>query len=151
MIGAGEEIVGPAGAPAETVPELRQGERPKLLVADDEDDIRKMLVKRLDLAGYDVIEAVNGKEAVEYASKEKPDLVIMDVMMPEMDGFEATKLLRSRLETAVIPVIMLTAKKDKESELAGLDAGADDYLTKPYDKDKLLARIKILLRRKQLR
>ena len=151
VIGAGEEIVGPAGAPAETVPEPRQGERPKLLVADDEDDIRKMLVKRLDLAGYDVIEAVNGKEAVEYASKEKPDLVIMDVMMPEMDGFEATKLLRSRLETAVIPVIMLTAKKDKESELTGLDAGADDYLTKPYDKDKLLARIKILLRRKQLR
>ncbi|MGB2651789.1 MAG: ATPase, T2SS/T4P/T4SS family [Candidatus Omnitrophota bacterium] len=149
IIGAGEEMAGPAEANAGPEPQRR--EKLKLLIADDEDDIRKMLVKRLNLAGYDVVEAVNGKEAVECASKEKPDLIVMDVMMPEMDGFQATKLLRSRLETAVIPVIMLTAKKDKESELAGLDAGADDYLTKPYDKDKLLARIKILLRRKQLR
>jgi len=72
----------------------------------------------------------------------------MDVMMPEMDGLEATKILRSRLETAVIPILMLTAKKDKESELKGLDVGADDYVTKPFDKDKLLARIKMLLRRR---
>ena len=122
-------------------------ERPLVLVADDEDDIRKILVKRLETAGYQAITAVNGKEAVELATREKPDLVIMDVMMPEMDGFEATRALRSRLETAVIPVLMLTAKRDKDSELAGLDAGADDYITKPFDKDKLLARIKMLLKR----
>ena len=74
----------------------------------------------------------------------------MDVIMPGMNGFEATKILRSKLETAVIPIILLillTARKNKESELKGLDAGADDYITKPFDKDKLLARIKMLLRR----
>ena len=122
-------------------------ERPMLLVADDEDDMRKILVKRLETEGYQVITAINGKEAVELATREKPDLVIMDVMMPEMDGFEATRALRSSLETAVIPVLMLTAKRDSESELAGLDAGADDYITKPFDKDKLLARIRMLLKR----
>ncbi|MFH1878584.1 MAG: ATPase, T2SS/T4P/T4SS family, partial [Candidatus Omnitrophota bacterium] len=124
-------------------------DKPKLLIADDEADIRMILEKRLVSAGYDVIKAVNGTEAVEAAIREKPDLIITDVMMPEMDGFEVVKALRSNLETAVIPVIMLTAKKDKESELGGIEAGADDYITKPFDKDKLLARIKMLLRRKQ--
>jgi DNA-binding response OmpR family regulator len=69
-------------------------------------------------------------------------------MMPEMNGFEATKQLRSKLQTAVIPILMLTAKRDKESELEGIDAGADDYITKPFDGDILLARIKMLLGRK---
>jgi type IV pilus assembly protein PilB len=123
-------------------------EKPKILVADDEEDILKVLEKRLSDTGYEVIKARNGREAVECAFREKPDLVVMDIMMPEMDGFEATKILRSRLETAVIPILMLTAKKDKESELKGLDLGADDYVTKPFDKDRLLARIKMLLRRK---
>ncbi|MBD3426519.1 MAG: response regulator [Candidatus Omnitrophica bacterium] len=129
--------------------EKRRHGNTSVLVADDEKDVRKILSKRLQTEGYEVIEAVNGREAVELASRERPDVIIMDVMMPEMDGLEATKQLRSRLETAVIPIVMLTAKKDKESELAGLDAGADDYLTKPYDKDKLLARVKILLRRRK--
>ena len=119
----------------------------KILVADDESDIRKVIEKRLEYAGYNVITALNGAEAVALAVKEKPDLILMDVMMPEMDGFEATRVLRSKLETAVIPILMLTAKTDKRSELEGLDSGADDYVTKPFDKDKLLARIKILLRR----
>lgn len=122
--------------------------KPKILVADDEEDILKVLEKRLSDTGYEVVKAGNGREAVECAFREKPDLVVMDVMMPEMDGLEATKILRSRLETAVIPILMLTAKKDKESELKGLDVGADDYVTKPFDKDKLLARIKMLLRRR---
>ena len=102
---------------------------------------------RLSNAGYEVIKARDGREAVEYAFKEQPDLIVMDVMMPNMDGFEATKRLRSKLATAAIPILMLTAKRDKESELKGLDVGADDYLTKPFDKDKLLARIRMLLRR----
>ena len=121
----------------------------KILVADDEEDIRKMVNKRLTDAGYDVVLVNNGREAVECAYKEIPDLIVMDIMMPEMDGFEATKILKSRLETASIPVVMLTAKKDKESELQGLDAGADDYITKPFDHEKLLARIKMLLNRRQ--
>jgi len=120
---------------------------PKILAADDEEDILKVLEKRLSSAGYEVIKARDGKEAVEYAVKERPDLIVMDVLMPNMDGFAATKLLRSKLETATIPILMLTAKKDKKSEIKGLDYGADDYMTKPFDKDKLLARIKMLLKR----
>ena len=80
--------------------------------------------------------------------KEKPDMIITDATMPKMDGFELIKQLRSRLETAVIPIIMLTARQDKDSELKGIDAGADDYIVKPFDIDKLLSRIKMLLRRK---
>ena len=119
----------------------------KILVADDEEDILKVIGMRLKSAGYEVIMARNGKEAVEFAFRDKPDLIVMDVMMPILSGFDATKMLRSRLETATVPILMLTARKDKEGELEGLDAGADDYMTKPFDKDKLLARIKMLLRR----
>jgi len=121
---------------------------PLILIADDEEHIRRILEVRLKSAGYDVIKASNGKEAVELAIKEKPDLIIMDIMMPQMDGFQATKTLKSRLETAIIPVMMLTAKKDIDSELKGIDMGADDYMTKPFDGQRLLARVKMLLRRK---
>ena len=124
-------------------------EKSKILVVDDEEDILRVLQMRLRTAGYEVIQARNGKEGVEYCVREKPDLIVMDVMMPKMDGLEATRLLRSKLQTATIPILMLTAKKDKESELQGLDAGADDYMSKPFDSDKLLARIKMLLRRKR--
>ena len=136
---------GPAEKPA-VKPEER--EQPLILIVDDEEDIRKVLGKRLETAGYRVIAAANGRAGIEMAAREKPDIIIMDVMMPEMNGFEATEVLRSKLETAVIPIIMLTAKQDKESELAGIKAGADDYLTKPFDKEKLLARIEMLLRRR---
>jgi type IV pilus assembly protein PilB len=124
---------------------------PTILVADDDTVNQMILKKHLSTAGYNVIEAHNGKEAVAQAVKEKPDIIIMDVTMPEMDGFEATKILRSQLETAVIPVIMLTAIEDKSSELKGIDIGADDYITKPFDKEKLLARVKMLLRRESQR
>ena len=123
-------------------------ERVKIIIADDEEHIRKVLEMRFKSAGYDIVKASNGKEAVELALREKPDLIIMDIMMPQMDGFEATKILKSRLETAVIPIMMLTAKKDVDSELKGIDMGADDYMTKPFDGQRLLARVKMLLRRK---
>jgi type IV pilus assembly protein PilB len=125
------------------------GKNLKVLIADDDEDILRVLEKRLTGVGYDVVKARDGKEAVEYAHKEKPDLTIIDVTMPKMNGFEATKKLRSKLETAVIPIILLTGRQDKESELKGFDAGADDYITKPFDADKLLARIKMLLRRRE--
>lgn len=125
------------------------GKNLKILIADDDEDILKVLEKRLTGVGYDVVKARDGQEAVEYAHKEKPDLTIIDVTMPKMNGFEATKELRSKLETAVIPIILLTGRQDKESELRGFDAGADDYITKPFDTDNLLARIKMLLRRKE--
>ena len=125
------------------------GKNLKILIADDDEDVLKVLEKRLTSVGYDVVKARDGQEAVEYAHKEKPDLTVIDVTMPKMNGFEATKELRSRLETAVIPIILLTGRQDKESELRGFDAGADDYITKPFDADNLLARIKMLLRRRE--
>ncbi|MFH2204080.1 MAG: ATPase, T2SS/T4P/T4SS family [Elusimicrobiota bacterium] len=122
--------------------------KPRILAVDDEADILTVLSARLRQAGYEVLQARNGKEAVEAAVREKPDLLVMDVMMPEMDGFEATRVLRSRLQTAGIPIMLLTAMQGKEGELTGLDAGADDYVNKPFDKEKLLARVKMLLRRR---
>ncbi|MEI7903818.1 MAG: ATPase, T2SS/T4P/T4SS family [Candidatus Firestonebacteria bacterium] len=119
----------------------------KILVVDDEEDMRKVISKRLKDAGYEVLQAKTGKEALSYAFKEAISLIVMDVMMPEMDGIEATRKLRTNLQTASIPIIMLTAKRDKYSELEGIDAGADDYIAKPFDGDKLVARIKMLLRR----
>lgn len=129
---------------------VKRGQKVRILAADDEEDILKVVTKRLIDAGYEVIRARDGSEALQLAFKEKPDLVITDVTMPKMNGFELTKHLRSSLETAVIPIIMLTARQDKDSELKGIDAGADDYITKPFDTDKLLSRVKMLLRRKML-
>ncbi|OQA91090.1 MAG: Type II secretion system protein E [Elusimicrobia bacterium ADurb.Bin231] len=125
-------------------------DKSKILIVDDETDFREILNKRIKDAGYDVLNASDGREGVDITFREHPDLIIMDVMMPGMDGFEATKILRSQLKTASIPIIMLTAKSDKRSELEGLNIGADDYLTKPCDHEKLLARIKMLLARRRL-
>jgi type IV pilus assembly protein PilB len=126
---------------------VKRGERPRILIVDDEEDILRALEKRLVMANCDVIKARDGSEGLLLAFQEKPDLVITDVTMPKMNGFELTKQLRSSLETAVIPIIMLTARHDKESELKGIDSGADDYMIKPFDHDKLLARLKMLLRK----
>jgi len=120
----------------------------RVLIAEDEEDLLKILEKNLTSAGYHVIKSRDGNELVKLAIQEKPDLIISDVTMPKMSGFEAVKELRSRLETASIPVMMLTARDDKESELKGIEAGADDYIPKPCDHEKLLARIKMLLRRR---
>ncbi|MDD3374146.1 MAG: ATPase, T2SS/T4P/T4SS family [Candidatus Omnitrophica bacterium] len=119
-----------------------------ILIVDDEPDIREILGMRLNAAGYSILEAENGAEGVRIAHQKKPDLIIMDVMMPVMDGIIATRRIRAELETAAIPILMLTAKTTKEDELEGLDAGADDYLGKPFDDEKLLARVKMLLRRR---
>ncbi len=122
--------------------------KPRILIVDDEIDIVKILEKRLMNQGFKTFKAGNGKEAIEAVKKEKPDLIILDVMMPVMDGFETLGVLRSKLDTAGIPVIMLTAKSDKDSEIRGLEIGADDYITKPFDFEKVLARIKMLLKRR---
>jgi DNA-binding response OmpR family regulator len=120
----------------------------RVLVAEDEEDLLKILEKNLTTAGYKVLKARDGLELVKIAVQEKPDLIISDVTMPKMNGFEAVRDLRQKLETASIPVMMLTARDDKESELKGIEAGADDYIPKPCDHEKLLARIRMLLRRK---
>ncbi|MDD2703365.1 MAG: ATPase, T2SS/T4P/T4SS family, partial [Candidatus Omnitrophica bacterium] len=135
-------------SPAEKQAAPKERDKAKVLIADDEADIRASMQRRLTVSGYDVVTASNGGEAVERAFREKPDLILMDLNMPGMDGMEAVKVLRSKLETAAIPVIMLTAVTAKESEITAFDIGADDYLTKPFDFDKLHARIKMLLKKK---
>ncbi|MFH1878570.1 MAG: ATPase, T2SS/T4P/T4SS family [Candidatus Omnitrophota bacterium] len=122
-------------------------ETKKILIADDEEDILKVIEKNLTSVGYRVVKARDGKELVELAIKEKPDMIVSDVTMPKMNGFEAVRALRKRLDTAVIPVMLLTARDDMESELQGINAGADDYITKPFEYEKLIARVKMLLRR----
>ncbi len=116
----------------------------KILVVDDEELLVKGIRFNLQKEGYEVISGYNGKEAVALARTQQPDLVILDVMMPEMDGFTACEKIR---EFSDIPVILLTAKSDDLDKLMGFDYGADDYLTKPFNILELKARIKALLRR----
>jgi diguanylate cyclase (GGDEF)-like protein len=118
-----------------------------VLVADDDADIRAFLDVTLSLAGYDVLEATDGVETIDAARRHTPDLILLDLMMPRMDGFEALKRLRDDARTSHIPVVLLTARAQREDTLDGLEAGADDYVTKPFDGDVLLARIRSALRR----
>ena len=120
--------------------------KPRILVVDDESRIRRFVRMNLDLEGYDVIEAADGLEALARARDEIPDLVLLDVMMPDMDGFETLERLRS---VSSVPVIMLTAKGDEDDRVRGLDLGADDYVTKPFSPRELLSRIRAVLRRSE--
>ena len=116
----------------------------KILVVDDEDLLVKGIRFNLKSEGYDVISGSNGLEAVSFAQTEKPDLIVLDVMMPEMDGLTACTKIR---EFSDVPIILLTAKADDMDKLMGFDHGADDYLTKPFNILELKARIRALLRR----
>ena len=116
----------------------------KILVVDDEELLVKGIRFNLQNEGYDVISGSNGKEAVELAKAQNPDLIILDVMMPEMDGMTACGVIR---EFSNVPIILLTAKADDMDKLMGFDNGADDYLTKPFNILELKARIRALLRR----
>lgn len=116
----------------------------RILVVDDEPRIRRFVRMNLDLEGYDVSEAENGLEALGKVRDEMPDLVLMDVAMPVMDGFETLERIR---EVSAVPVIMLTVKSDEDDRIRGLDLGADDYMTKPFSPRELLSRIRAVLRR----
>ncbi len=120
-----------------------------ILAVDDDVDILDLLEISLDSDGYNVITAVNGLDAIEKAKSHVPDLILLDLMMPKMDGFEVIDNLRSNSQTRAIPVIMLTARALINEKLQGLDAGADDYITKPFDLKELTARIKAVLGRTQ--
>lgn len=119
-------------------------DRKKILVADDEPTILKFLAAVLDRAGFVVTTATNGREALEEYKNSRPDLIILDVMMPKMDGFEVCHKIR---EESSVPIIFLTAKKDTVNKITGLSLGSDDYLTKPFDSVELLLRIHAILRR----
>ncbi len=124
---------------------ISQNPNARLLIVEDELPMRRALEDCLVFKGYRVLTAVNGTSGLEMILKEKPDLVLLDVMMPEMDGFDVCASLRKA--GCSIPVLMLTAKGQVQDRVQGLDAGADDYLVKPFSTEELLARIRALLRR----
>ena len=116
----------------------------RILVADDEASIRRILETRLKMVGYDVVTAQDGEEAVEIYNKANPDLVVLDVMMPKMDGYGVTREIR---RTSDVPIIILTALGDVSERITGLELGADDYVVKPFSPKELEARVKAVLRR----
>ena len=120
-----------------------------ILAVDDDVDILDVLDMSLDADGFNVITAGDGLEALEKAESDLPDLILLDLMMPKMDGFEVIDRLRANSQTRAIPVIMLTARTQINEKLQGLDAGADDYITKPFDLKELTARIRAVLGRTQ--
>lgn len=118
----------------------------RILVVDDDPLVLRLVRMNLDKAGYKTLTAVNGEEAIELVSAELPDLVILDLMLPKVDGYEVCRRIR---EFSLVPVVMLTAKGEQVDKLRGFEMGADDYLTKPFAPPELLARVQAVLRRSQ--
>lgn len=117
----------------------------KILIAEDEPDIRELITLTLQFGGYDVVSAKDGAEAVDAAKSDSFDLILMDVRMPRMTGYEACRILRSSDDTKGIPIIFLSAKGQESEVKAGLDAGADDYILKPFAPDMLTRKIQEVL------
>jgi two-component system, cell cycle response regulator len=122
-----------------------------ILVADDEPINRALIQRRLERAGYKVLPAQNGREAVQKARSERPDLIILDVMMPVMDGLEACQLIKSDDTTRDTPVIFLSARDETDVKVSGLSLGANDYISKPFKAEELLARVLVAMRLKRER
>ena len=123
--------------------------RQKILIVDDENDILTLLEYNLQKAGFHVISAQDGPEAVNAAKKERPDLIILDIMLPSMEGTEVCKILKGNEATRHIPVIMLTAKGEEVDRIVGFELGADDYIIKPFSPRELVLRVKAVLKRGQ--
>ena len=123
--------------------------RNKVLIVDDEKDILDLLEYNLEKEGYEVLSAMDGEEAISMAKAEKPNMVLLDIMMPQMDGIETCRRLRELPQLKGTFIVFLTARAEEYSELAGFDAGADDYIAKPIKPRVLLSRIKAILRRDQ--
>ena len=121
----------------------------KILVVDDEAILVETIAYNLEQAGYSVVTAADGGSALDAARSEIPDLIILDVMLPGMDGLEVCRQLRKESGTATTPIVMLTAKSDEIDKVLGLEVGADDYVTKPFGRRELLARVRALLRRSE--
>ncbi|QBJ85239.1 response regulator [Chryseobacterium gleum] len=121
----------------------------KILIIEDHDDIRESTSEILELADYEVLQAKNGKQGVELAIRHIPDIILCDIMMPELDGYGVLYLLSKREETSLIPFIFITAKADRAEVRKGIEMGADDYLTKPFDDIELLNAIESRLRKKE--
>lgn len=119
----------------------------RILVVDDEPDILSILVYQLSREGFRVSTAVNGQSAIAAAMEDPPDLVVLDLMLPVVDGYEVLKTLRRDQRTAAIPILLLTARREEEERIRGFEHGADDYVTKPFSARELALRVQALLRR----
>ena len=122
----------------------------KVLIVDDEEHIVELLKFNLENAGYNTVIAFNGVDAVKIAAEEEPDLMLLDVMLPGMDGLEVCKTIKGNKQLRDISIIMLTAKSEELDKILGLELGADDYITKPFSRRELLARVKAVLRRNRI-
>ena len=123
----------------------------KILVVEDEPDIRKLVHYNLTQDHYKVVEAEDGEQALKIIQRDKPSLVILDLMLPGMSGLELCRTLRGQDETAKLPILMLTAKAGEADRVLGLEMGADDYLAKPFSPRELVARVRAILRRAEWR
>ena len=128
---------------------LERPKKPKMLVVDDEPDILELIEYNLKKEGYQVTTAKNGQEAVAEAKRTLPDLIILDIMMPKMDGYEVTRRIRQNKNLPFIPILLITAYEDANVP-QGLDLGANDFIRKPIEYDELMARIKASLRLKDM-
>jgi DNA-binding response OmpR family regulator len=127
---------------------MNESSTPLVLVADDDADILALVKFRLERAGYAVLAASDGEEALRLATEQSPDLAVLDVMMPKLDGYEVTSRLRQREETRDVPVILLTARVQEADVARGFEAGADDYVKKPFSPQELGARVQAILGRR---
>jgi DNA-binding response OmpR family regulator len=127
-------------------PKATASMKPKILIVDDEPDVVQLIEYNLKAAGYDVVTAADGAEALDQARSTSPNLIILDLMLPEVDGLDVCKVLRRDRNTAGIPIVMLTAKASENDRVLGLELGADDYVTKPFSPRELVLRVKRLLR-----
>lgn len=128
---------------------MNEAKKPaRILVVDDEERNRRLLVAMLEATGYTALEAADGTQALEFARQNPPDLVLLDIMMPGVDGYEVARALKADAATKSIPVVMVTALDDRDSRLRGLEAGAEEFVTKPVDRNELRIRVRNLLRLK---
>lgn len=119
----------------------------KILIVEDDRNLLDTLKYNLRKEGYDVVTAADGAQALDMARKEKPDLIILDIMLPKVSGFEVCRILRKEM---IVPILMLTAKAEETDKIVGLEIGADDYMTKPFSLRELLARVRAMLRRAKM-
>ena len=124
---------------------MANNEKPVILVAEDEPDIRQLIKLSLEFSGYQIFEAANGIDAIEIAQKERLDLIILDVRMPRLDGYETCRRLQELESTREIPIIFLSAKGQEEEVLAGISAGAEEYIIKPFAPGTLAQKIEKVL------
>ncbi len=122
---------------------------PKILIVDDEQDIVELVSYNMEKEGFKTVKAFDGEAALKQVKTQKPNLIILDLMLPKMNGLDVCRVIRGNSETASLPIIMLTAKSDEIDKIIGLENGADDYITKPFSVKELVARVRTILRRAQ--